>query len=97
MGRPRKPEALSNAEHQRKHVREHGLKTIRVTPAVAALLKEARKRTKLTNDKVIHRGLVALLAEIERELGIPRPAPTRSKRSARKTAGPGRPPDLFSK
>ena len=63
MARPRKPNALSGAERQRRHVKAHRLVTIRVRPETKAALQEARARRKRSVDKV----LWAALAELARK------------------------------
>jgi len=67
MARPRKPDALSGAERQRRHVKAHRLVTIRVRPETKAALLEARARRKRSVDKV----LWAALAELARKEAKP--------------------------
>jgi hypothetical protein len=59
----RKPDALSGAERQRRHVEAHRLVTSRVRPETKAALQEARARRKRSVDKV----LWAALAELARK------------------------------
>jgi len=103
MGRHRKPDALSNAEHQRNHVARHGLKLIRVTPVVAEALRAACKRTGDPISKVLLDALQALSLRLEQQakevamakLEAAPPAPSKPRR---KHAQPPttKAPDLFS-
>jgi predicted DNA-binding protein len=70
MGRHRKPDALSNAEHHRRHVQKHGLKSLRITPEVAEALSIARDRTKRTKNQILLSALTAYLASMDGE-GMP--------------------------
>ncbi|RVT89260.1 hypothetical protein EOD42_25580 [Rhodovarius crocodyli] len=103
MGRHRKPDALSNAEHQRNHVARHGLKLIRVTPAVHEALHAACKRTGDPISRVLLDALQALSMRLDQQakevalakLEATPPAPTKPRR---KRARPPKinAPDLFS-
>jgi hypothetical protein len=103
MGRHRKPDALSNAEHQRNHVARHGLKLIRVTPVVAEALHAACKRTGAPISKVLLDALEALsvrLDQQEREVAMAslKAMPVAPVKRRSKSTQPSKPkaPDLFS-
>lgn len=100
MGRHRKPDALTNAEHQRRHVARHKLMTVKVVPEVAAALAAARTRLGLTTNPILLAALIALEAA---ELSAAHDAaklrggsqvhrPRKSSRKAKSLPGE---PDLF--
>ena len=60
MGRRKKPDAFTDAEHQRRYVARHGLVTIKVTPEVVELLRAARVRRRLSTSPVLMAALQAL-------------------------------------
>jgi hypothetical protein len=98
MGRHRKPDALSNAEHQRRHVQKHGLKSLRITPEVAEALSIARERTKRSKNQVLLSALTAYLASMDGG-GMPavgvKPR-LRAAKAARKSPSVSNQPSLFS-
>ena len=98
MGRHRKPDALSNAEHQRRHVQKHGLKSLRITTEVAEALSIARERTKRTKNQVLLSALTACLAGMDSEgapvVGVkPR---LRAAKGSRQSLPVSNQPSLFS-
>jgi hypothetical protein len=103
MGRHRKPDALSNAEHQRNHVARHGLKLIRVTPAVAEALRAACKRTGDPISKVLLDALQALSLRLDqqaKEVAMAKleaaPSAPNTRRSKPRQLPKPQTPDLFS-
>jgi hypothetical protein len=104
MGRHRKPDALSNAEHQRNHVARHGLKLIRVTPSVAEALRAACIRTGDPISKVLRDALEALSLRLDqqaKEVAMAKLSaePPALKKPRRKRVQPftTEVPDLFSR
>jgi hypothetical protein len=98
MGRHRKPDALSNAEHQCRHVQKHGLKSLRITPEVAGALSVARERTKRTKNQVLLSALTAYLASMDGG-GMPvvgvKPR-LRTSKASQKSPSVSNQPSLFS-
>jgi len=100
LGRHRKPDALTNAEHQRRHAARHKLVTVKVVPEVAAALAAARTRLGLTTNSIL---LAALNALQSAELSASRDAAKLRdgsqahrprKSSGKANSSPGQ-PDLF--
>ena len=91
MPRPRKPDALSGAERQRRLVKSHRLVTLRVRPEVQIALQAERVRSNRSVHEVLTAALAALAREVE---GLPLGKPTRSPK-AQHVVKHLKSPDLF--